>query len=279
MFLNKPFLKWAGGKFRLIPELKKYFPAKVKLYVEPFLGAGSVFLNMGEQADHLLINDINRDLMDVWVRLKHNCETFIDTTEDLFKLNTEADYYMIRDAFNGKLKEWNSELILRRAESFIYLNRHCFNGLCRYNKKGEFNVPYGKYKTIHFPREEMTAAIPLMKRTSWMQIDFYYSMMEAGRGDLIYCDPPYVPLSDTSDFTKYSSGGFTLDHHKFLVERALVASRDQGATVVVSNHDTPFTRELYRDAEIHGVEVRRSISCKGDDRKAAKEIIAVYRPK
>jgi DNA adenine methylase len=269
--MNKPFLKWAGGKYRLIPDLKKYFPEKCRKYIEPFLGAGSVALNMVDSAESIIVNDINADLMAVWSSLAQKGEEFIDLTRNSFPLDTwskfdfEGYYYATREAFNKE----------RSPHHFIYLNRHCYNGLCRYNKKGEFNVPYGGPRKYCFPEEELRAAIPLVKKMHFFNVNFNIPMMEAGDGDLIYCDPVYVPLNATANFVSYSREGFTHQHHHDLVAVAKLAV-GRGATVIISNHDTEFTREIYRDAEIHPIEVKRSISCKGNNRTAAKEIIAVF---
>lgn len=267
--MNKPFLKWAGGKFRLIPELKKHFPEKCRLYIEPFLGAGSVALNMGECSEKIIVNDINPWLIQTWLALQNYGEDFIHHASKYFvnsNSRTEEFYYLYRNVYN----------LQRIPELFIYLNRHCFNGLCRFNKKGQFNVPFGKYKTVYFPEAEMKAALPLIDQMKITCHDFHVPMADAGAGDLVYCDPPYVPLTATASFVSYSSEGFTHQHHYDLVAVAKLAV-GRGATVVISNHDTEFTREIYRDAVIHPVEVNRSISCKGTGRTAAKEIIAIFK--
>lgn len=264
----KPFLKWAGGKFRLVDTLKKHFP-QGKRFVDPFFGSGAVSLNV-DYPDYFA-NDANGQLVDFWIALRNKGPIFIAKCEALFdeNNNTKDRYFEIRQAFNfGQIG----------PEAFLYLNRHGFNGLCRYNKNGLFNVPFGRYDHPYFPRKELEAALEFAKKLTMTCGDFTAVFDKVREGDVVYCDPPYVPLSSTASFTSYSKGGFGMEAQLKLV-RCVEDAAMFGATVIVSNHDTPITRDLYKNAdEIHTLDVQRNISCNGAKRGKAKELIAVYRP-
>lgn len=162
-----------------------------------------------------------------------------------------------------------------KSALFIYLNRHCFNGLCRYNSKGGFNVPFGTYKNPGFPENEMRAFFIKSRTAKFKVLDFKEAMNSAVVGDVVYCDPPYVPLSLTSNFTDYAVGGFGLHKQE---ELALLAQQLQmkGIPVVISNHDTPFIRDAYQQSNIHAFEVQRYISCDSKNRNKAAEVLAVF---
>src|SRR5262249_42476911 len=152
------------------------------------------------------------------------------------------------------------------ASLFVYLNRHCFNGLCRYNKKGAFNTPFGRYDKVYFPASEMAAFAERLETAELRQMDFREALSGTKPGDVIYCDPPYVPLTPTASFTNYAAGGFSEKDQQDLQELAVEAS-ERGAVVLLSNHDTPFTRELYRGAtQLVPMMVSRTISCDGQNR-------------
>lgn len=268
---HKPFLKYAGGKFKLVDELKKYFPENASRYIEPFLGSGAVFFNV--EYDKYILNDNNQDLMSIFRNLRKHGEGFLDYVESFFYdgNNDENIFYDFRKEFN------KTDDKLKKSALFIYLNRHCYNGLCRYNGKNEFNVPFGKYNTIYFPRKEMEFCIEKIKKCSLFGMDFRRIFQKVKRNDVVYCDPPYIPLSDTAYFTDYSNNnGFSLKDHEELAQCAQLAAK-KGATVIVSNHFTPETEELYKDAEIYSIDVQRNISRDGENREKIKEIIAVYR--
>ena len=277
--MNKSFLKWAGGKFSLLPTLIPIVQSctgKGGRYIEPFVGGGALALNIPSGLPKV-INDTNPGVVAVWQTLQDRGADFIEDVNPYFRgENTEKAFYTIRNTFNRSLKD-NGDVRLR-AMYFLYLNRHCFNGLCRFNKKGEFNVPYGRYKSIYFPEKELLHAIEVMKNTQIHQNDFRAVMATATQGDVVYCDPPYIPLGVTSSFVGYSKEGFGIDDQMDLMLLA-EAARNRGATVIISNNDVPLARKLYDGAsEIHSVQVAKRISCKGDGRKKSGEIIAVYRP-
>ncbi len=278
--MNKSFLKWAGGKFDLLPTLVPLVQEHMGnggLYIEPFLGGGAVALNLPVEVPKLL-NDINPGVVACWDSLKSGDE-FIEYVRGYFPesgfYNTEARFYKLREAFNFALCHGGGQLT---AALFMYLNRHCFNGLCRFNKKGGFNVPYGRYKTVYFPDKELHHAAEVMKNSEISTLDFGDVMNMATQGDVVYCDPPYSPLSTTSAFTSYSVGGFSVDDHYRLCARA-ERLRDRGVSVLISNNDTLATRQLYGNAdELIELQVAKRISCKANGRKKSGELIALYIP-
>jgi len=278
---HKPFLKWAGGKIKLLPLLRKLGIEQGERYIEPFVGAGSIALNMPHK--EIIINDSNEALVNVYHILWAAKDKLIGDTIETFALHDKSKdkekfYYDMRALFN-ELNENNSFDNESAAGLFLYLNRHCFNGLCRFNKKGEFNVSYGGYKTVYFMEKELLHAIEVMEKTRIYHGDFIEVMKMARKNDMIFLDPPYCPVSKTSSFTRYSKDGFTLDDQKNVLLQAECAA-GKGATVIICNNDTEFTRKLYNAAdEIHFHDVQKNISCKGNGRKKQREIIAVYRPR
>lgn len=271
--IQRPFLKWAGAKTRLVHALKPLFPAGKSRLVEPFVGAGALFLNTDFSAN--LLCDSNRDLISVYQILQQNGVQFVDSCQALFtpENNREEKFYAIRTEFN---RCRDAE---RRAALFIYLNRHCYNGLCRYNQDGNFNTPFGRYTRPYFPRKEMLVFGSQLAKASLAVQDFRVTIDQARAGDVVYCDPPYVALSSTANFTSYAAGGFSESDQRELAEVSRKAA-NRGVVVIISNHDTPYTRDLYASAsELVGVMVQRNISCNGDRRTKARELIAVFSSK
>lgn len=264
----KPFLKWAGGKFRVLPHIQKILP-KGKRLIEPFVGSGAVFLN--SNYDSYLLSDSNADLINLYNQIKQNGPNFIKFTKSFFngKYNTEEAFYEQRTLFN------KTDDIELKSALFVYLNRHCFNGLCRYNKKNEFNVPYGRYKKPYFPQLEMNAFCLQSKNATFITQDFRETMKSAKKGDVVYCDPPYVPISDTSNFTDYSSGGFDLVDQKDLIDLA-AKLQIKKIPVLISNSDTKWTKDNYKNAYINYFDVQRFISANSSKRKKAGEILALF---
>jgi len=270
---QRPFLKWAGAKTRLIPAIRPTVPAGVQRLIEPFAGSGAVALNL--QFAHCILGDANRDLIDVYRELRRGGERFITRCAALFTARSNAPevYYARRLEFNTTRDR------RRKAALFVYLNRHGYNGLCRYNSRGGFNVPFGRYVAPYFPRAELRAFRALLTRCDLRCADFRRVLAEAGPGDFVYCDPPYAPATATANFTAYARAAFGPAEHAELVE-CCRAARDRGAIVVLSNHDTRDTRALYRDAdERHRLLVSRHISCNGAKRTKVREVIAIYRPR
>ncbi|AKP32143.1 DNA adenine methylase [Yersinia aleksiciae] len=259
-------LKWVGSKGRIMPILRQHLPAGKRL-VEPFAGSCSVMLNT--DYDEYLIADINSDLINFYQQLQKYCENVIVLAEALFRLdNNETDYYINRQSFNER--EFSDEF---NAAMFLYLNRHCHGGICRYNQKGEFNVPYGRYKAPYFPAAEIRYFAEKAQKAMFVCCDFSEALTMTMPGDVVYCDPPYIPTSKTADFTHYHTGGFSLSEQFWLSEILMITAR-QGCHVIASNSDTPHGRYLYESFDIHSITAPRSASCKSDGRKAVGEIIA-----
>ncbi|MCH7696011.1 MAG: Dam family site-specific DNA-(adenine-N6)-methyltransferase [Proteobacteria bacterium] len=266
----KPFLKWPGGKYRLVERIKSALQPAQRL-IEPFAGSAAVFLNT--DYNEYLIADSNNDLINLYQRLIDEGDSFIKYCHTLISQenNNEQIYYKFREEFN------RSRSIRRRSALFLYLNRHCYNGLCRYNKSGKFNTPFGRYKKPYFPQKEMRNFIDTASNATFINADFLDSMARAKQGDVIYCDPPYAPLSQTANFTDYHTSGFNWQDQVQLVDMARKLA-DEGIPVIISNHDTKETRKLYNDARarIEYFHVQRSISCDGNNRTKAGELLAVF---
>lgn len=271
----RPFLKWAGGKYRIMDRITKSLPAGERL-VEPFVGSGAVFLNT--DFPRYLLADTNPDLIGCYSVLKNQPESLIGAVEALFttRTNTRTFYDRRRTEFNRLRPEaGDTEATQRKAALFIYLNRHCFNGLCRYNRSGGFNVPFGRYSRPYFPETEMRAFAAKLQRADLLWADFRRCFTNLNQGDVVYCDPPYVPLSTTANFTSYAERGFTLADQTELNQLAESVSL-QGIPVLISNHETDFTRVLYHRARRISFPVRRFISCKGNKRTQANELLALF---
>lgn len=266
---QRPFLKWAGGKYSLLPELDRLIPAGKRL-IEPFVGGGSVFLN-SDKHERFLLADVNADLINLYQMLAVVPDSVIYEAMKAFRhLNDAENYMVIREAFNAQRLD-----AVERAAAFLYLNRHCFNGLIRYNLDGFFNVGFGKYKAPYFPEEEIEAFKRKAHACVFMNAGFRRTLALAGDGDVVYCDPPYEPLPGTAGFTNYAAGGFSWDSQVELAE-SCVAAHQRGAKVLISNSTAPRVLELYEQYgfTLHHVDARRAISSKGSTRETAKDIVA-----
>ncbi len=272
--LVRPFLKWPGGKFRLLPILKKQLTDN-RYLVEPFAGAGALFLNTHHP--EIIINDINPDLINIYRQLQQRGSEFIVEAKKYFqkRYNRPKAYYELRARFNRCKKP------LERALLFLYLNRHGYNGLCRYNLQGQYNVPFGAYLAPYFPLEELLICHTRLQQVSLHCESFTSFLENLQTRDLsqmvIYCDPPYAPLSSTANFTGYAAAKFTLEDQKTLAIMARALAK-QGAVILISNHDTPFTRSIYRGAKLKRIEVSRTISCQANKRSKVAELIACFKP-
>lgn len=267
----RPFLKWAGNKLRIIERVKQHLP-KGKRLVEPFAGSAAVFLNTDYES--YLLCDSNRDLIDLYILLQKRGEKFIEQAEELFTArNNHAErYYKFRDEFNQCTDK------SRRAALFIYLNRHGYNGLCRYNASGGFNVPFGRYKSPYFPADEMLIFHHKAKNAEFRHQDFTTTFGKLNKGDVVYCDPPYLPLSSSANFTSYSAGGFSMAQQEELAKQAEMSAK-KGIPVLISNHNTPDAQAIYHNAKKHNFTVQRYISCNGKKRNLAGELLALFNRK
>jgi len=268
MIKNRAFLKWAGGKYSLIEEINKSLPQEGRL-VEPFVGAGSVFLN--SDFDEYLLNDVNADLINLYKLLQSNPNEYITESQKLFdsKYNDPERYYEIRKQFNS------TQDAFERSVLFLYMNRHGYNGLCRYNLKGGYNVPFGRYKKPYFPEKELWYFAQKSQKATFTNHCFRKTFESTKSGDVIYCDPPYAPLSPTASFTSYSGQGFKLKDQE---ELAILAQQASTADipVLISNHDLELTRRLYEGAHLTEIQVKRTISQKAGKRLKVSELLARY---
>lgn len=261
----KPFVKWAGGKWQLIPLLLPYFPPlhKINRYYEPFLGGGAVFFHLRHPYSHLA--DSNYDLIDLY-------KTVRDEVYELIKIlrthrNEKEYYYLVRAQDPRTLTP------VQRAARFIYLNKTCYNGLYRVNAKGQFNVPFGKYKTPNICDEDgLRAASLLLKNAIIEHTDFENAVSSASRYDFIYLDPPYQPLSKTSSFTGYTPGKFD-DNEQVRLAKVFRDLDSKGCYVMLSNSNAPLILELYKDYQINEIQANRAINCKPDGRGKITELV------
>lgn len=271
----QPFLKWAGGKRQLLPEIRKYIPTKINTYYEPFIGAGAVLFDI--QPEKAVINDINIELVNVYQVIKDNA---VELIEDLKKHENDHEYfYEIRNL--DRTPSYLELSPIERASRIIYLNKTCFNGLFRVNSKGQFNVPFGKYKNPQIVNEHVIRAVHSYLSKNDVQIlntDFEKVVEGSKEGDFIYLDPPYDPVSSTSSFTSYSLDGFNREDQQRL-KNLFVELDKRGCNVLLSNSATDFIKELYRDYHIEIVSASRHINAKASGRGKIDEVLVMnYEP-
>ena len=293
----RPFLKWAGGKRQLLPQLRRFFPKHFGAYFEPFLGSGAVFFDLaatGRLGDQRVrLTDVSRDLLGTYSAVARKPEAVISALDDHEREHSRAPsehFYRVRDErFNpqrtplfgrdGSIDEYPTEL----AAMFIYLNRTAFNGLFRLNSRGEFNVPVGRYARPRICDAENLRAVSAVLRRQRVELacdSFEHILHHARAGDLAYFDPPYAPLSVTANFTGYTADGFG-DRHQRQLQQIAIELATRGCHVIVSNSTAPIVRELYdasRDARAaglvaHRVNARRAINSKADRRDAIVEYV------
>jgi DNA adenine methylase len=294
---GRPLLKWAGGKRQLLPALRGFYPVVFDRYIEPFFGSGAVFFDLhasgrldGKQA--WLVDD-NADLIGCYRMLISRTEDVIAALRRLANEHNARGtefYYEVRDGrFNPLRAEASGSYTPDMAAMLIYLNRTGFNGLFRLNKAGAFNVPVGRYANPRILDEvhlRQVAAALRSRGVTLVHGSFDGALLEAGRGDFVYCDPPYAPLSRTACFANYTAGGFTLTDQARL-QRALIEAAKRGAHVVLSNSSAPEIERLYSTREarlaqlrIERVAARRAINSRADARGPVAELVVtnVLRP-
>ncbi|WP_337028931.1 Dam family site-specific DNA-(adenine-N6)-methyltransferase [Pantoea eucalypti] len=265
----RSFLKWAGGKHSVLDEIRAMLPTGDRL-IEPFVGSGTVFINAGFKCN--LLGDVNPDLINLFNQLQGNPDAVIKTAYQLERgcISGKA-HDAIRTEFNGRKAH-----AVRHAALFLALMRTSYNGLCRYNQKGLFNVGWNKKgEANYFPMDELAHFTGMQKEMTFMCAGFEDVIAQACEGDVVFCDPPYEPLPDEAGFTAYSGTSFTFADQVRLVE-SLVAARDRGAKVVITNSSAPAILHLYisNGFRIAPLATRRSVSCKSETRKTVNDIIA-----
>lgn len=260
----KPFVKWAGGKRQILDHIVANLPKEYNRYFEPFLGGGAVLLHL--QPEVAIVSDVNPELINAFEVIKNQPAELLKKIKKM--KNDEETFYKIRKQKPAKLKP------VDRAARFIYLNKTCFNGLYRENSRGEFNVPFAFHKNPTIADPENINNLNEYLNTQEVKLvsaDYRQILLEAQEGDLIYIDSPYFPLKKGS-FTKYAKNDFTLKDHQDLAE-VYKALSERGCKVLMSNSNTKFIKDLYKDFTIIPVPARRSINSKGNGR--SKDLIEV----
>ena len=263
-----PVVKWVGGKSKLLPELTARLPERFGRYFEPFVGGAALFFRLAPQ--RAVLSDSNPDLIGLYTCVRADVAGVIKKLEHHRAAHSEAHYYATRTRWNDRERSWSSA---ERAATFIYLNKTCFNGLWRVNRSGAFNVPIGRYTDppICVP-DALRAASRALAGASLRCGDYQAAAAEAERGDFLYFDPPYDPLTPTASFTSYTADAFGPDDQRALAElaRGLVA---RGCKVMLSNSDTPFVRSLYKGFKIDRVKCARAINANAQRRGEVDEVI------
>ncbi len=277
----KPVLKWAGGKARLAKEISKAFAEPCSgTYYEPFAGSCAVFLHRraAGEVKSAVLSDVNDKLVEVHRAVRDHVDKLLSTLDELPYDDYRDHYYAMRESYNDGPPRG-----ILHAARFLWLNRAGFNGLYRENRKGEFNVPVGRYTRLSMPSAEHFRAVSeLLQGVELVSADFASVLAEAGDGDQVYCDPPYVPLSATASFTGYCKAPFGIEDQHALAKSARKAAF-KGARVVLSNHDLPVVRhDLYPEAagfeHVSKPRVARAISRRAASRKRVSEVIAAIGP-
>lgn len=272
MIKARPFVKWAGGKRQIMEKLKKYVPDEFDTYYEPFVGGGALLFELSPKK--AVINDLNEELMNVYRCIKDE-KKFEAMCRELNKCETEHSedfYYDIRNIDRDKRK-YNKLLDYKRAARTIYLNKACFNGLYRVNRKNEFNVPFGKKVRVNTYEGQNLGIICgylNYNDVSLLSVDFEEAVKTAKKGDFVYFDPPYD--SETSSFNSYTEGGFGKEEQRRLA-RVFKELSDRGCYVMLSNHNTTLINELYKGYNFHLIEAKRNINSNGKKRGKVEELI------
>lgn len=264
-----PFVKWAGGKGRLLSQLRPLLPSQAPRmrHVEPFVGGGALFFS--RQPKRALLTDINPALVGTYVAIRDDVSGVIEALRDLAARHSKERYYAVRERYNRGPRITTA----KRAAMFIYLNKTCFNGLHRVNRKGEFNVPVGSYKKPRILNESgLKAASALLQGAQLRCASFEALLEDAKPGDFIYFDPPYEPVSETASFTAYASDGFGREDQTRLRDVYKALDR-RGCKLMLSNSDVPFIRELYADFRIDTVAAPRAINCNASKRGRVSEVV------
>ena len=270
----KPFLKWVGGKGRLIAQLEALYPDDYGVFYEPFVGGGAVFFSLNPPK--ACINDTNDVLINAYINIRDNLKQLVkelSTIEVIFhelptmELKSEF-YYEKRTIFNNLTSQDFEKTVL-----LIFLNKTCFNGIYRENSKGGFNVPFGKHdKPTICDEKNLSSISKALSNTTITSQSFELAVKNAKKGDFIYFDPPYHPLNTTSSFTSYHASGFNADDQEKLRDVFTVLSK-RGCKVMLSNSDTELIRSLYSDYKIHTIYAGRSINSVGHKRGKIKELV------
>ena len=267
----QPFTKWTGGKRQLLPVIRELMPKTYNRYFEPFVGGGALFFDLAPK--DAVINDFNAELINCYQQIKDNPQELIEILKVHQEYNSKEYYLDLRSADRDERIDMMSEV--QRAARILYMLRVDFNGLYRVNSKNQFNVPYGRYKNPKIVDENLVSAISTYLNNNQIEIkkgDFEKAVLDVQQGDVVYFDPPYIPLSETSAFTSYTHEGFSYDDQVRLRD-TFKKLNDAGAYVMLSNSSSFLVEELYRDFNIHYVEATRTNGAKSSSRGKISEII------
>ncbi|MBR1554684.1 MAG: DNA adenine methylase [Oscillospiraceae bacterium] len=285
----KPFIKWAGGKQKLLQNIRTTYPEKIVRYCEPFVGGGAVLLDVlaNHHPQNVLINDINPELINAYIQVQKSPEDLIQSLHQLENcfLNAEPDtrkqiYLEKRNRFNALLSHSGNQYAIEKASLFIFLNKTCFNGLYRVNQKGEYNVPMGRYKTPCICDAHNLMNVSRALRNAEIRCGDYSQCLDfIDRNTFVYLDPPYRPLSDTASFTAYSPDKFQ-DAEQIALKKFIDRITEKGAKFTASNSDPrnsndndDFFDNLYQNYHIRRIIAKRTISCKGAERGDVSELL------
>jgi DNA adenine methylase len=265
----RPFLKWAGGKAKLIPQYSHYFPQKLATYYEPFLGGGAIFFHLLPQ--RAVLFDINPELVNVYCCVRDRVDELIQKLQDHRDHHCQDYYYFIRACtFSSSVD---------RAARMIYLNKTCFNGLYRENSKGQFNVPMGRYKNPGIFDPELLYAVAIALQNAEIAVAPFETVLQYANNsqDFVYFDPPYYPISSTSNFTAYNRHTFK-PQDQIRLRDTVVELANRGVQVMVSNSDCPFIHDLYQDFNRYPILAARSINSNGNRRGKITELVITSYP-
>ena len=266
--------KWAGGKKQLLNQFKIFFPKNISRYFEPFVGGGAVAFHViqNKKPKEIYLSDINEELINCYNVTKNNVEELIKILKEHKKQHNEEYYYKIRSINPKTLTN------LERAGRFIYLNKTCFNGLYRVNSKGEFNAPIGSYTNPAIVQEQELKEISRLLRNITIRIDSFEKITNTTKkGDFVYLDPPYYPLKKGKSFTTYTKNNFLEKEQEQLAEVFKELDK-KGCSVMLSNSDTEFIKDLYKGYNINFVNARRMINCDATKRGIIKEVVITNYP-
>ena len=269
--LVSPFLKWVGGKRQLIPAIMEHLPKNINNlnYYEPFIGGGALFFHL--QPQNAFINDFNEELVNVYNVIKDNLPELIS---DLKKHKNEADYfYEIRSL--DRSDEFQNLSLVERASRVIFLNKTCFNGLYRVNNAGEFNAPFGRYKNPNIVNEPTLKAVNKFLNSSNVRIssgDYSEILATADENSFVYFDPPYHPISESSNFTGYVQGGWNI-FDQIRLREVCDDLHERGVKFLLSNSSAQFIRDQYENYTIKTVKATRAINSNGADRGEIDEVL------
>ncbi|WP_302977311.1 DNA adenine methylase [uncultured Streptococcus sp.] len=267
----KPFTKWTGGKRKLLPILTELLPDDFNRYYEPFIGGGALLFKL--LPHDAVINDFNEELINSYLQIRDNPNELIDLLAEHRDKNSKDYYLNIRSADRDERIESMTDV--ERAARILYMLRVDFNGLYRVNSKNQFNVPYGRYKNPKILDKDLIYEVSGYLNANNIQIlqgDFANAVADAIDGDLVYFDPPYIPLSETSSFTSYTHEGFSYEDQVRLRNTVRDLTR-RGVNVILSNSSSPLVEDLYQEFNLHYVDASRTNGAKPTSRGKIKEII------